>query len=197
MDQASQILTVCQGVVNLAYWIPALQKLPHPFSKPHFSAISSLRPERLSINMAGLFGLYVPPDLAHPFFSRVTHLEIVDWPCRMLSKFEALPALTHLALSLQTHDEETVDELHSILASCSRLRVLLCLVEGEKTMIDAAEAFASFDSDFDSRLVILSESEYMGSWEDSLHGNSDICQWTFAEALVTEKQGAYSRRLLE
>ncbi|KAG6817130.1 hypothetical protein H0H87_012321 [Tephrocybe sp. NHM501043] len=187
-NQALQILTVCQGVINLAYWISGPPDLPQSISKSHFSAISSLRPNRLSINAAGLFGSSKPPDLTHTFFSRVTHLEIVDWPYPAISKFELLPSLTHLALDLQGYDEETVREICCILKSCNQLRALLCLVEDEATMINAASAFALLDKDFDRRLVILSEPDGMGSWEDSLHGNPESCQWTFAEALIADKQ---------
>ncbi|KNZ72431.1 hypothetical protein J132_03397, partial [Termitomyces sp. J132] len=169
LDHALSILTVCQGVINLAYWINRNFASPKPWPESHFSVISALRPVRLSINTTGLFGSAMPPDLTHPFFSRVSHLEIVDWPWPVLStQFELLPSLTHLALDLDSYDEFTLNKLRHIFEACVNLRVLLCLVVDEATMINAISAITSSDRNFDHRLVVLPDSDVIANWESSL-----------------------------
>jgi hypothetical protein len=174
---AGRILSTCQGVINLAYWIMV--------GPPSFSEITSLRPIRLSINTHGLFG-QGPPDFAHPFFTRVTHLEIVDWPWMADSAGLALlPCLTHLGVDLDHYDASIIDRLRHILTSCQSLLVLLCLVPNDNAMIVASNALAPLD---DHRLVILSDSDVLENWEASLVEGSDSCQWDFAEAIINAKK---------
>lgn len=192
-DHAFSILAVCQGVTNLAYWITRDFASPKTWSESYFSVISKLRPVHLSINTLGLFGSAMSPDLTHPFFSRVTHLEIVDWLWPVLStEYELLPSLTHLALDLDNFDESTINKLRHITDVCANLRVLLCLVADEEKMITATSAIASLDSNFDQRLVILSDSDVIGNWESSLQ-SSERCHWTFAEAIIADKARSDSR----
>ncbi|GLB43218.1 hypothetical protein LshimejAT787_1301190 [Lyophyllum shimeji] len=187
-EDALRVLEVCKGVVNLAYWITVCIR-----PSRYFAAISSLRPERLSINAGGLFGREVPPDFTHPFFEQVTHLEVVDWPFVALSsvpsRFELLPSLTHLAVDVDRYDESIINQLRSVLKACPRLRVLLCLVPNERAMIDASHAFRELDKD-DGRIVILSDSDPLENWEGSLIGSYDTCPWTYAEAMIVEKRNS-------
>ncbi|KAG6820205.1 hypothetical protein H0H93_004055 [Arthromyces matolae] len=194
-EHALRILSVCQGVINLAYWINSYHTLTRTSSQSHFSVVSTLRPLRLSINTAGFFGPAMPPDLTHPFFSQVTHLEIVDWPWPAIStKFELLPSLTHLALDLDGYDQFTINQIRNLFESCKRLRILLCLVTDEETMINATSAFDPLNAEFGYKLVILSDSDVIGNWENSLQ-TSEACHWTFAEAVVAAKLGPSPQRV--
>ncbi|KAF9461089.1 hypothetical protein BDZ94DRAFT_858482 [Collybia nuda] len=174
---AGRILSTCQGVVNLAYWIEV--------GPPFFSKIASLRPKRLSINIRGLFG-EGPPDFAHPFFRNVSHLELVDWPWMGDSTGLALlPHLTHLGVDLNHYDSSIINRLRHILQSCGSLLVLLCLVPSDDAMMEASDALAILNDD---RLVILSDSDVLENWEASLFDGSDACQWDFAEDIVYQRK---------
>lgn len=177
---AERILTVCQGVINLACWPMG--------GKPLFPLISTLRPERLSINTSGLFGMNTHPDFRHPFFQNVTHLEIVDWLWTSWSGLELLPRMTHLALDLDNYNESVVARLRRILESCRSLLVCLCLAPSDNAMIEASNVLAEIE---DVRLVILSEADVLENWETSLRGGNDACHWEFAEELIAAKSGVF------
>lgn len=179
-EHAQQILCTCQGVYNLAIWLAE--------GPPLFPLISSLCPHRLSINVRGLFASE-QPDFRHPFFSAVTHLELVDWSERTTwSGFEYLPSLTHLAIDLVDYTPAVVVRVRRILKSCQLLRVCLGLVSNDDAMIIATNTLSSVD---DLRFVILSESDVVENWEASLNEASDACQWAFAEGIVASRESEF------
>ncbi|KAJ6568408.1 hypothetical protein DFH09DRAFT_1313856 [Mycena vulgaris] len=176
---AKQVLKACQGVVNLAIWLP-LQ------DAPLFPVVSSLRPKRLSINVYALYGSKSEPDFAHPFFSNVTHLELVnwlDWATFMHIDY-LFPHLTHLALDFDCYTEGTTARIREILASCRSLVLCLGLVSDDDTMIIASDHLAGIG---DPRLVILSESDVLENWEASLWDGTDASVWDFGEDIVAAK----------
>ncbi|KAJ7230394.1 hypothetical protein GGX14DRAFT_410651 [Mycena pura] len=175
--EAKRVLAACQGVVNLAIWLPL-------HAAPLFPCVSALRPRRLSINVHGLYGMGREPDFTHPFFSKVTHLELVDWfdltTCLTLDYLA--PHLTHLALDVDVVEGATT-RLRDVLASCRSLVLCLGLVTDDDTMIVASDQLAVID---DPRLVILSESDVVENWEASLRG-TDASVWAFAEDIVAAR----------
>ncbi|KAJ6621473.1 hypothetical protein B0H10DRAFT_2017435 [Mycena sp. CBHHK59/15] len=177
---AARVLKVCQGVVNLAIW---LQR--PPCGAPLFPLVSALRPKRLSVTLQALYG-HTEPDFAHPFFSKVSHLELVDWPewASCLRLEIVFQHLTHLAIHLD-HYTQDPERLHEILASCRSLVVCLGLVRDDDTMIAASEQLAGVE---DPRFVILSESDVLDNWEASLQ-ETDASVWAFCEGIVVAKTG--------
>ncbi|KAF7289032.1 hypothetical protein HMN09_01351200 [Mycena chlorophos] len=206
LASAIRVLQACQGVINLALWLP-LQ------ATPLLPYISALRPRRLSVNVSGLFGAKMPlqieneksslaacADFTHPFFSRVTHLELVDWLVPLILSDTTLnlpllaPHLTHLALDVDPCvDASALVRLRvqSILRACRSLVICLGVVDDDDTMIVASDEFSDVAAD-DPRLVILSDSaDVVASWEDSVRG-SDTNIWVFAEGIVKERVGKSS-----
>lgn len=175
-SDAERILTVCQGVVNLACWAMG--------GAPLFPLIDGIRPKRISMNTSGLFGLNTQPDFLHPFFQNVTHLEIVDWLWTSWSGLELIPCLTHLAVDLDNYNASVIARLRRILNCCESLRVCLCLVPTDQAMIEASNALAGVE---DVRLVILSDTEVMDNWEASLREETEDCHWSFAEAIIAAR----------
>ncbi|KAJ7147652.1 hypothetical protein C8R43DRAFT_528213 [Mycena crocata] len=178
---AQRVIKACQGVVNLAIWLP----LQDP---PLFPLVSSLRPKRLSVNVHALYGPDAgshQPDFTHPFFSNVTHLELVDWLdwATHLNIDHLQPHLTHLALDFDLYTEGSTVRLCEILASCRSLVICLGLVSDDDTMIVASDHLAAIE---DPRLVILSESDVVENWEASVRG-TDASVWAFAEGIVAAK----------
>ncbi|KAJ7663930.1 hypothetical protein DFH06DRAFT_336448 [Mycena polygramma] len=171
---AERVLKACQGVVNLAIWL-------EPQADPLFPFVSSLRPTRLSINHA-LFGS-CEPDFQHPFFSKVTHLELVDWLEWPTSLHHLSAHLTHLAVDYDSHTDGSMARLSDILSSCRSLVVCIALVSNDEIMIIVSHRLASIE---DPRLVVLSESDVLENWEASLRG-TDASMWSFAEGIVTAK----------
>ncbi|KAJ7498090.1 hypothetical protein B0H11DRAFT_1998631, partial [Mycena galericulata] len=174
---AERVLEACQGVINLAIWLP-LQEVPL------FPFVCSLQPKRLSINVRALYGNR-EPDFAHPFFSKVTHLELIDWlGWKTYFSIDCLyPHLTHLALDLDTERAGSAAEIRQILVSCRSLVICVGLVCDDDTMIVASNQLAAIE---DPRLVILSESNVIDNWEASLR-DADASMWVFAETIVVAK----------
>jgi len=174
---AERVLKACQGVVNLAIW------LLRPQATPLFSFVSSLRPTRLSINIHGLYGSQCEPDFGHPFFSNVTHLELVDWLEWATYIDHLSPHLTHLAVDFDLYSDGSATRLRDILASCRSLVVCIALVSDDEVMIVVSDQLAAIE---DPRLVILSESDVIENWEASLR-RTDASLWSFAEGIVAAK----------
>ncbi|KAF7371120.1 hypothetical protein MSAN_00747200 [Mycena sanguinolenta] len=172
-----RVLKACQGVVNLAIW------LDKPQDTPLFPFISSLRPTRLSVNMHGLYGSGCKPDFKHPFFSNITHLELVDWLTWAAYIGSLSPHLTHLAVDFDLHLQDSETRLRDVLASCQSLVVCIALVSDDESMIVVANGLAGIE---DPRLVILSESNVIENWESSLQ-RTDASLWSFAEDIVAAK----------
>ncbi|KAF7309396.1 hypothetical protein MIND_00310400 [Mycena indigotica] len=202
LQSAIRVLQACQGVVNLALWLP-LQ------ATPLLPYIGNIRPRRLSVNVSGLFGAKNPlqlehkqqddtstPDFTHPFFSCVTHLELVDWLLPLFLSNSTLnlpllaPHLTHLALDVDPCvDASALVRLRvqSILRSCRSLVICLGVVDDDDTMIVACDELSEVSRD-DPRLVILSDADVVTSWEDSVRG-TDASIWAFAEDIVSARIG--------
>ncbi|KAJ7863169.1 hypothetical protein B0H13DRAFT_1095684 [Mycena leptocephala] len=179
---AERVLKACQGLINLAIWLP-LQ------DAPLFPLVGSLRPTRLSINVHALYGSHCEPDFEHPFFSNVTHLELVDWLdwATYLHVNYLSPHLTHLALDFDLYTEGSAERLRDILASCGSLIVCIALVSDDEIMIDTSDQLLAAGI-HDPRLVTLSESDVLENWEASLRG-TDASMWSFAEGIVAAKTG--------
>ncbi|KAJ7261898.1 hypothetical protein C8J57DRAFT_460102 [Mycena rebaudengoi] len=180
---AQRILKVCQGVINLALWLP---QQPTPL----FPLICTLRPLRLSINVNGVYG-NGEPDFTHDFFSKVSHLELVDWPADWATcpRLEYLyPHLTHLAIDLDQYTDLSEVRLREMLSSCPSLVICLGLVSNDNAMILTSNHLESIE---DPRFVILSDSEVLENWEaslgDPLRKGSDASVWAFGEDIVAAK----------
>ncbi|KAJ7483342.1 hypothetical protein FB451DRAFT_1234162 [Mycena latifolia] len=176
---AERVLKACQGVVNLAIWLP-------PQHAPLLPFVCLLRPKRLSINVCALYGSGCEPNFAHPFFSNVTHLELVDWAgwATSIHIEHLFPHLTHLALDFDCFTEGSTTRIHEILASCRSLVLCLGLVSNDPTMIVVSDHVANIG---DPRLVILSESDVLENWEASLRDGTDASVWAFGEGIVAAK----------
>ncbi|KAJ7646567.1 hypothetical protein FB45DRAFT_890793 [Roridomyces roridus] len=97
-SQARKIIAVCTNLSSLTCWANPLT------SGDEFCALLSPTLRRLSINASTVWSPTGPtrtPDLSHPLFACITHLEIVnppnwfDWS--PLLDAGTLPRLTHLA----------------------------------------------------------------------------------------------------
>ncbi|KAF8211077.1 hypothetical protein K438DRAFT_1959272 [Mycena galopus ATCC 62051] len=158
----ARVLKACQGVVNLAIWLVE----PHEIRSCPASAHSAPR-----------------AFFAHPFFSHVTHLELVDWLAWAAYIDYLSPHLTHLALDFDLECDGSEARLRAVLASCRSLLVCVALVNNDEDMIVVSDQLAEIE---DPRLVVLSESNVIENWEASLR-RTDASLWSFAEDIVAAK----------
>ncbi|KAJ6565003.1 hypothetical protein DFH09DRAFT_474799 [Mycena vulgaris] len=140
VDHVVRITSVCYGIENLTTWF---LRAPHsgPPGIPLSHFMFFLRPRRLS----AWHGVLHSPDphLALPFFSRVTHLTVVNiwedwttWPAFFL------PALTHLSLDF-TFGSRALSEDDIILISQAVTTILLACVHVRVCALRVDQAAAS------------------------------------------------------
>ncbi|KAK0466664.1 hypothetical protein IW261DRAFT_1111559 [Armillaria novae-zelandiae] len=132
------------------------------------TAVSNLRPTHLSVLFPTiLHGFY--PQLNLPFYSRLTHLSIIndstDWTAWM--GFHSLSNLTHLALDVRAEpqpiDPEKAARICStvafILGHCSSLRVCVLLLLFTPDPHQTRDAIARWQDAEDRRLIFLRDTE--------------------------------------
>ncbi|KAJ7782528.1 hypothetical protein DFH07DRAFT_325234 [Mycena maculata] len=133
--QARKIITICTNLYSLTCWSNPLT------STEEFGALLSPSLRRLSVNASTIWsptGSFIAPDLTHPVFARLTHLEIVNPPSWFdwapLLDEDALPNLTHLAFGdLEAeHSARMVPFFAAALASAApRLEMLIAVSRSE------------------------------------------------------------------
>ncbi|KAJ7620815.1 hypothetical protein DFH06DRAFT_1105734 [Mycena polygramma] len=119
MGDAVRILGICTGVVDLAL-------NGHVASSELLPILATMSLRRLSAYLDFLFGGAI--DLAHPAFTYLTHLDVMDLgdtdpENQILAQLLALPALTHIALD---HDVRP-HAMQDLLEKCPHLELGLSL----------------------------------------------------------------------
>lgn len=94
ITSAYAVLPFCKGVSRLTFWMGYIDYDPHLAE-----LVSEMRPIWVSARLANLLNVG-PPDFALPFFSRLTHLRIIDPRWFAWSNFHLLFTLTHVYLSM-------------------------------------------------------------------------------------------------
>ncbi|KAL0952079.1 hypothetical protein HGRIS_008715 [Hohenbuehelia grisea] len=116
----------------------------------------------------------------HPFFTSVTHAQFMD-PYEAWSSWdlEGMPSLTHLALNIydvSLFDEDLLERITGILASCHNLQVLV-LVDDLGYGDSAAYELLN-----EPRVVVLEKRLSIDEWRALAFGGNDI--WADAEKVV-------------
>ncbi|KAJ7896130.1 hypothetical protein B0H13DRAFT_2034456 [Mycena leptocephala] len=166
-QESRQILEVCCGVINLA--------LNHNHTKPNLLPIlSTMCLQRLSVFLHRLFGR--TPDLLHPLFASLTHLDLLDngdddeGLTYILAHIPKLPVLSHLALDPAVSQ----GSVETLLVECPRLKLLLVL-------------WSSIRHVYDVRFVIwLCPEDYWGDWEAGATGRPHF--WSLGDDFVAQKR---------
>ncbi|KAJ7190425.1 hypothetical protein GGX14DRAFT_483354 [Mycena pura] len=176
-SKVAEALKRCTGVASLAcnFNFGSDKLLP---------VLSAMRLQRLAVSLEHLFGRCQAINPAHPLFTRITHLFVLDntgLPDRetsICSALAALPALTHLRVD----GSLCWSVLEMLLANCARLEILVVLwpTPGAGRIHAKATPFS------DSRFVVGVEKDYWGDWEAGAAGLPDF--WTRAEEFVAKKR---------
>ncbi|KDR80355.1 hypothetical protein GALMADRAFT_62319 [Galerina marginata CBS 339.88] len=171
---AARILTVCTGVIDLAFWVDYLGMFPNRSILP---LISPLPLSRLSMEYNHFLSLFPEPETRHPWCDTLTHLDIIFWThetAPAVPHLDKLSQLTHLALRLR-HSQPDEESLLAIVSACRRLKVLVIFddTETEETAWPA-----------DPRVIYMPYPQnIVGEWEAQAKWELDNI-WSRAEDLV-------------
>ncbi|KAJ7430239.1 hypothetical protein FB451DRAFT_1500804 [Mycena latifolia] len=160
------ILSVCTGVENLSTNV-----------KDDLSALASLSLKHLYATVNPIFRIFPP---AHPVFSRLTHLELFDYPddtTVLLSRLPLIPQLTHL--SFYHHDLLSI--CPHLLQTCTFLSVLVCHDPWHKFRSGSAAALSR-----DVRFVVMHVNDYLLDWQMGAYTGLDY--WTRAESFIAKRR---------
>ncbi|KAK0202288.1 hypothetical protein DFS33DRAFT_1275401 [Desarmillaria ectypa] len=173
-DRTVKILAACARVTHLTIFFVPTSKIPtHCHPSCHSperlgTAVSNLRPTHLSVSFPTiLHGFY--PELDLPFYSRLTHLSIIndsmDWTS--WSGFHSLSNLTHLALDVRAEpqpiDPDKASRICStvafILRHCTSLRICVLLLLFTPDPRQTRDSIAQWQGTEDRRLIFLRETQ--------------------------------------
>lgn len=150
----------------------------------------NLQPRRLSCNVERFFAIRdIPdrqPDFGAPFFSRLTHLEIMDVAERWLTwvGLETLPSLTHLTFETDFEYLFKVERLDvkqfigKLLTGCLTLEIILFINHRRKAYTRKEEEDIMSPVN-DSRCVVLPPPNFWDNWDAPFVGKNDM--WRDAE----------------
>ncbi|KAJ7085886.1 hypothetical protein C8R44DRAFT_821313 [Mycena epipterygia] len=178
-DDATQVLNLCTGIVNLA----AIGRFSNPTLLPF---LAHIQVQRLAVCLDDLFGGYRSIDMAHSLFASITHLDIFDTvnceeTCMQIcAHLPRLPALTHLCLN----NEVPWDTIAGLLADCARLELLVELWPYTRARL--AYPWAQNAPVRDVRFVVGLYRDYWADWENGAWGRTDF--WVLAERFVARKR---------
>lgn len=130
-SQASRILSVCTGAVNISCWAS-------PTTKAGLLPVIRLHPvQKLSVKLEDIMDLSPTLDFSHPLFENLTHLEIVNPPAYSLdstpsidwSGLHQLSKITHLAFGDLYYDQHSymVQVFVDLLSNCESLNTLVLI----------------------------------------------------------------------
>ncbi|KAJ7444647.1 hypothetical protein B0H11DRAFT_2249922 [Mycena galericulata] len=144
------------------------------------SAVLSLRPQKLGMDLYSLFGDTDLVDFSLPLFTTITHLDLFDIISELVepwSNLALLPALTHLALLAITPLDVKIQVLHN----CPHVEVLV-------SMHTRPESFEELAFAEDVRFVSmsLSNKQYKLDWNSGANGGMDF--WVRADKFVAMKR---------
>jgi hypothetical protein len=122
------------------------------------------------------------PDLLHPPFASLTHLDLLDNNDESLTQILAhipkLPVLSHLALDPAVSQAS----VETVLVECPRLKLLLVLWSS----LEDYES-AQIQHVYDVRFVIgLCPEDYWGDWEAGATGRPHF--WSLGDDFVAQKR---------
>jgi hypothetical protein len=180
------VIRACTGVEDLACWLNLEEPCPSLVE-----AILALRPKKLSGRLITLTGS-IQPDFGLGFFSRVTHLDIIDecsqW--KAWSDLYLLRSLTHLACGSIVDtvrygpSDPLVQFITTLLERCPSLRV--CILNDTWPYPELlSKAINLFKNLSDPRLLFSCAYNPLGVWQMTSLGMDDI--WRLAEKKVQEK----------
>ncbi|KAJ7461151.1 hypothetical protein FB451DRAFT_1498347 [Mycena latifolia] len=173
-DLEELILSTCSRVENL--WIvTGSHSLP---------LISTLPLKRLHCSLQDFFSPN-PINFTLPLFSRLTHLEVLEFPKRvdrkMWSGLALIPNLTHLSFNSQ----EFLPLWTELLDTCKSLEVLIYLW-GDSIPLALESHQDGHNLARDPRFVVMECRDFLGDWQMGVHHAVDY--WSHAEDFIAMRR---------
>ncbi|KAJ7087511.1 hypothetical protein C8R44DRAFT_991359 [Mycena epipterygia] len=167
-DDAYQlVLSACTCLENLWVNDDLSDKIP---------LFAPLRLKQLYAIVSPLLRTLTP---IHPFFSKITHLEVLDPPDDLenwIRPLSLIPQLTHLSFS---DDEAYIPMCLELLEACKFLAVLVYL-QYEPGPLDVA------DLSKDPRFVVMSCTYHVWDWQMGVYAGKDY--WSRAESFIAKRR---------
>ncbi|KAJ6550966.1 hypothetical protein DFH09DRAFT_1168002 [Mycena vulgaris] len=175
----NSILSACSKVENL--WI--VSDADRTGNLYHL--IRNLPLKRLHCSIADLFSS-TQPDFTLPLFSKITHLELIDYPAvvdlKMWSGIAFIPNLTHLSFNSRNFIPLSL----GLLDTCKALRVLVFLTPTLRSGETVANHQDGEKLVRDTRFVVMRCREYAKDWQTGAHIGLD--HWTRAEDFIAKRR---------
>ena len=131
----------------------------------------------------------LPPEdiFQQPFFSQITHLDVLDHEGWMkFSGFGHIPHLTHLSFNISYPlNLHHTSKIEIILSTCKNLVVLAFLCTASVSMGNINTMTTVFEQLDDPRLIALAKPDKAKDWEAASLGERNI--WTLVEELLMER----------
>lgn len=198
-----RVLTTFTGLQTIAIWESWLEQNDTIFKTEEQKSVigKDLRPKKLSTIVERFFAIQdIPnryPDFSMPFFSQLTHLEILDptdtW--RSWKGLELLPCLTHLSFEDDFIDifdpRKGINMLiYTMLKECRTLQVILFILYDQRYNMRTRRELEAIMACRDPRCVVLPPPvHYLANWDAPFLGKPDL--WSIAEDTAREQLRAY------
>lgn len=187
VDITALILSMCPEITDFFCWNPQSRGR---HCATLLACLDHLQLTRFGAYVGCLFSPAIP-DLRHPLFSHLTHLEMLDthstirqtWMSSASWKY--LPNLSHLAVGgSPCFDQESFILSEKLFWGCIALKVLV---------FHAVREIASPLDPSDPRLVCLNTSidDLILDWENGARGGFDF--WQKAEMIISERMVCISK----
>ncbi|KAJ7738725.1 hypothetical protein B0H16DRAFT_1465578 [Mycena metata] len=177
-ESIAHVLAVCSEITNLAFRDLMGGPTLLPILDPLLLQRLSIAPYRLFFGMERMV-------FTRPLFSRITHLDILDWHeegWAIWSGLAQMPCLTHLSFSY--HDFTPYRTCRDILQNCKALEVLAVLCAAEEMLPRFLEQGRDLDSD--PRFVVVVVQDDLLDWEIGAQGGKDY--WSMADEMVMQRR---------
>jgi hypothetical protein len=167
LTTAAEVMQLCSGIDHLALWILLdWERYSVTLVPPHFllDALNRLTLSRLSIHLSTIFcGVTVPVLPSIPFFSKITHLELMEcwvlWRSPITIGIHCLTQLTHISLRVSTN-HTAPSLLQIILVDCNLLQVLALHVTEE---VEKVEKWLLEHNGLDDPRIVVTTKKHIAS----------------------------------
>lgn len=175
---AVRILSVCTGVLSLAFWVDYLGIFPERSISPFTSSLS-LR--RLSVELKHYNTLLQAPVTIRTWCRTLTHLDLIFWSHEdspIIPGLDQMDSLTHLSLWL-CHTNPNPTSISQVFAACRCLKILMIVGDEEADQDNVTLA---------GRMVVTMPypQPIVRDWEAPFYGQPDT--WSLAEEISRRTQ---------
>ncbi|KAJ7629215.1 hypothetical protein DFH06DRAFT_1480526 [Mycena polygramma] len=179
--EARTLLGLCENLTDLT----VLGRFAEPGLLP---ILATIQLQRLTVDLADLFGGRDAIDFGHPLFTSITHLHIWDQcvahEAEIYSRVVVLPALTHLCVN----ENKSLSLFRAILNESKLLQMVMDLWPSYRER--EAAMMAEVTSLKDPRFVVatMAFTGHRAYWAAGAEGGRDLDIWTESEDWASRRR---------